>query len=302
MSDYIPKWHKELEIFTKIKPLIILEGNVLDSFQYPEEGSTPKGSIVRLSEYLHYFFKDNGYQNIVFYDSMQGFYNNCESGYLDNFAKLINATPNHGYIPAEFRGSRENTASSITRQVLSQNKEASVIIMNFASRYISTPDNMTQAEVDSYTALIQASMEANNVRTGEYGVLKNLLLMITNKANDIPAWFYLQNPNVKMITVSAPDKQEREAFVKGRNFPLFFCRRNLIKDRTASNIISKGFILKIFHKLKQLLHSLKRNNLISLQRRLFQLSNHFLLITILLHLINQITNAHIIKINLISII
>ena len=222
MSDYIPKWHKELEIFTKIKPLIILEGNVLDSFQYPEEGSTPKGSIVRLSEYLHYFFKDNGYQNIVFYDSMQGFYNNCESGYLDNFAKLINATPNHGYIPAEFRGSRENTASSITRQVLSQNKEASVIIMNFASRYISTPDNMIQAEVDSYTALIQASMEANNVRTGEYGVLKNLLLMITNKANDIPAWFYLQNPNVKMITVSAPDKQEREAFVKGRNFPLFF--------------------------------------------------------------------------------
>lgn len=43
MDNYIPKWHRELEIFSKIKPLILLEGNVLDSYQYPEDGSTPKG-------------------------------------------------------------------------------------------------------------------------------------------------------------------------------------------------------------------------------------------------------------------
>ena len=57
MGDYISKWHKELEIFSKIKPLLILEGDVLDSYQYPKEGSTPKGSILRLSEYLHFFFQ-----------------------------------------------------------------------------------------------------------------------------------------------------------------------------------------------------------------------------------------------------
>ena len=65
MSDYISKWHKELEIFSKIKPLLILEGDVLDSYQYPQEGSTPKGSILRLSEYLHFFFKDSGSFTIV---------------------------------------------------------------------------------------------------------------------------------------------------------------------------------------------------------------------------------------------
>ena len=68
MSDYISKWHKELDIFSKIKPLLILEGNILDSYQYPIEGSTPKGSILRLTEYLHYFYKDMGYKNIIFYD------------------------------------------------------------------------------------------------------------------------------------------------------------------------------------------------------------------------------------------
>lgn len=52
-----PKWHRELEIFSRIKPLIMLEGNILDSYQFPYEGSVPKGSILRLSDYLHYFIR-----------------------------------------------------------------------------------------------------------------------------------------------------------------------------------------------------------------------------------------------------
>ena len=231
MSDYISKWHKELGIFSKIKPLIILEGNVLDSYQYPEEGSTPKGSILRLPEYLHFFFKDMGYQNIVFYDSLRGFYNTCEEGYLDNFSRLSECPADQGCIRADFKGaSRNNGAANIVRKTLSQNKEATVIVMDFASRYITSPDNMDQSEVDSFTVLMQASLDAKDVRTQSNGILKNLLILITNKANDIPAWFYLQNPNVKMITLSAPSKEEREALVKSANFPSFFAGEVYMQD------------------------------------------------------------------------
>ena len=222
MSDNITKWHKELSIFSRIKPLIILEGNVLDSYQYPVEGSTPKGSILRLPEYLHYFFKDMGYQNIVFYDSLRGFYNTCEEGYLERFATLAEASVTAGCIRADFKGGRRDGAAAIVRSTLSQSTEATVIVMDFASRYITSPDNMDQSEVDSYTVLLQASLDAREVRTERHGTLKNLLLLVANKANDIPAWFYLQNPNVKMITLCAPDKEEREALVKGPNFPSFF--------------------------------------------------------------------------------
>lgn len=231
MSDYISKWHRELGIFSKIKPLIILEGNVLDSYQYPEEGSTPKGSILRLPEYLHFFFKDMGYQNIIFYDSLRGFYNTCEDGYLDNFSRLSECSAEQGYIRADFKGaSRNNGAANIVRKTLSQNKEATVIVMDFASRYITSPDNMDQSEVDSFTVLMQASLDAKDVRTQSNGILKNLLILITNKANDIPAWFYLQNPNVKMITLSAPSKEEREALVKSPNFPSFFAGEVYMQD------------------------------------------------------------------------
>ena len=236
MSDYISKWHKELGIFSKIKPLIILEGNVLDSYQYPEEGSTPKGSILRLPEYLHYYFKDMGYQNIVFYDSLRGFYNTCEEGYLENFAKLAEVSASHGFIKADFKGGNKNDgASNIVRKTLSQNKEATVIVMDFASRYITSPDNMEQSEVDSFTVLLQASLDAKDVKTESNGILKNLLVLITNKSNDIPAWFYLQNPNVKMITLSAPSKEEREALVKSPNFPSFFAGEVYMEDSAYYN-------------------------------------------------------------------
>ena len=90
MEKYIPKWHKELELFTKVKQLIILEGNVLDSYQYPKDGG-----IVRLPQYLNYFFKDAGFQNVVFYDNLRGFYNTFDGESLENFSKLVDAQISH---------------------------------------------------------------------------------------------------------------------------------------------------------------------------------------------------------------
>ena len=113
MGEYIAKWHRELGIFCRIKPLIIVEGNVLDVYQYPVEGSTPKGSILRLPEYLHYYFTDLGYKTIAFFDSMQGFYNSCEEGHIQAFAELTHAKLDGDYIRSDFKG-KANSATSAT--------------------------------------------------------------------------------------------------------------------------------------------------------------------------------------------
>lgn len=220
MADYIAKWHRELGIFTRIKPLILVEGNVLDVYQYPTEGSISKGSILRLPEYLHYYFTDLGYKTIVFFDSMQGFYNTCEPCHVESFARITNTRTDGNAVRSDFKG-KSNSATSIVRAVVGQNQEPTAIIMNLASRYITSPDNIDQAEVDSFTNLLLASMEGKDVRT-ENGVLKNIVVMIVNKVNDIPAWFYLDNPNVKTITIGTPSKEEREALIKGENFASFF--------------------------------------------------------------------------------
>lgn len=220
MGDFTPKWQKELDIFGRIKPIVILEGNVLDKYQYSGDEGMQQGSILRLTEYLHYHLKNEGYKNIVFYDSIRGFYNNCEEGYIQKFAQLVKANVTDGCISSEFRG-RNATAARLTRTAITQNQEATVVIMDFASRYITSPDNMEQSEVDSFTVLMQASLEGKDVKI-EQGILKNLVILIVNKINDIPAWFYLDNPNVKTITLRTPEKEERELLVKGDNFPTFF--------------------------------------------------------------------------------
>ncbi len=220
MSDYVSKWHKELEIFEKIKPIIILEGNILDKYQYPFESHVQKGSILGLPEYLHYHFKDNGYKSIIFYDSIRGFYNHCEAGYVESFANLTGLHPKDGYIRAEFKG-RAATAAGCVRMALTQVQEPSVIVMNFASRYITSPNNMEQSEVDSFTELMQSSLEGKDVRT-DAGIRKNLLLLVVHKINDLPAWFYLDNPNVKSVMLGTPSREEREQIIEGDNFPSFF--------------------------------------------------------------------------------
>ena len=223
MSEFIPKWHRELEIFDKIKPIIILEGNVLDKFQYPVDGSTAKGSIVSLSQYLFYHFKDCGYSNIVFFDSIRGFYNHFEEGddHLQRFAKLVGASTENHQIRADFKG-RNGTAPDLVKNALVQNQEATVVVMDFASRYIASPTNMEQSEIDGFTVLLQASLDAKDVRTADNAILKNLVIILVDKINDVPTWFYLENPNVKNILLKTPSKEEREQLVKGVNFQTFF--------------------------------------------------------------------------------
>lgn len=230
-KEFIPKWHRELDLFSQIKPVLILDGNVLDVYQYPVEGSLSKGSIIRLPDYLYYFFKDAGYQDIIFYDSLQGFYNDCEAGMVQRFAKLVNQKEYDGTIKAVFKGDSDGGAVRMVQKALKQNQEATVTVMNMASRYISSPDQLNQDEVDSFTGLVKASLSAKDVMDKEtHEIRKNLLVIIANKLNDLPAWFYLQNPNIKNITIGFPSKEERENLVLGQNFSSFFDREIYQED------------------------------------------------------------------------
>ena len=56
----------------------------------------------------------------------------------------------------------------------------------------------------------------------ENGILKNLVVIVVDKLNDIPAWFYLDNPNAKSIVLQTPSKEEREQLIKSPVFKSFF--------------------------------------------------------------------------------
>ena len=133
MDVLIPKWHRELELFSAIKPLLILEGNVMDQYRYPVEGSVRQDEIVPLSRYLHTYFADHGYDQIVFYSNLVGFVNPYDEGMLERFAALTETKISHGAIQAEFKGNEINTAPNVIRRAMGQRRAATVTVMEMAS-------------------------------------------------------------------------------------------------------------------------------------------------------------------------
>lgn len=233
-----PKWHRELGIFNRIKPLIILEGNILDKYVYPEENDyASKGEILDLNSYLYAFYKNLGYQHVIFYSHIRGFFtdaNDCENA-MDEFGKLVNQNVEtqglNKFIPAQFTG-RSPAAPDVVSMALEQEVESAVIIMDFVSRYIVAPNSMQQPDVLSFTKLQESALRGKDVEVANGVRLKNSLVLLVNKVNDLPSWLFLDNPSAKTITISTPGKDERFNFIDTQ-FRSFFAPDIYQEDMAA---------------------------------------------------------------------
>ncbi len=216
------KWHKELDIFHKVKSVIIMEGNIMDKYQYTD------GSDMDITYYLYNYFKEVGYQTVVGYDAIEGFYDpeEGETESLESFTRIVGKSQGDiedARLAADFFGSGDTAPILVRRAMVQQNsdeKNSCAIIMNMASRYISSPDNLSQEEVDSFTTLLLAANQSASVALNDY-YAKNILVLIVNKTNDIPAWFCMDNPHVKILYLSTPGIDERTTLIKN-NFSSFF--------------------------------------------------------------------------------
>lgn len=253
------KWHNEIEIFRQIKPCIILEGNILDQFQYPTEPFRNR----HLPEYLYKLLKDLGYNVVVIYDESKGFYA-VSGGQKDlvAFADLLQDVPGlrltndmircpfsaqgSCYTPSnpESADSARNkndgqlldsvcpaaaTIGEAVTNALRQSDVSVAIIMDMASRYIVSPDQMDLLDVRVYSELQRALRCAEEADTNG-SLSKNLLIFLTNKVNDLPTWFYLNNPDVKAISITTPDAQARLEFVSSNQLSQFFQRDIYAED------------------------------------------------------------------------
>lgn len=212
----MPKWYRELDLFSRIKSGLILEGNINDIYAVPQ-GET--SSFLQMTAYLHRFFTDRGYPLIVDYTMINGF--TCPTDeMLNQFCNLTNARKNDGGVIADFC-KPTGGAAEFVEKAMRQTQTACVVIMDMASRYITSPDRLSKDEVQAF-ARIQRAMSGNNQARGTDGWKKNIILLICNKQNDLPAWFFLGNPNIKTIHVAYPTANERRMMVSGKRLQAFF--------------------------------------------------------------------------------
>ena len=90
----------------------------------------------------------------------------------------------------------------------SDERKSTAVIVNLASHYIVQPEGLTVDENTFFLNLLYGS--ENAIRGNRY---INTIILVVNKLNDIPAWFYYNNPNVRTISLPTPDRFIREEYI-----------------------------------------------------------------------------------------
>jgi len=177
-----PKWIKEISRFDKVKNSFILYGNIYDIFAYETEDRT---TTLPLNRYLGRFLtEEEGYERVVKYEPLYGF-----SGIGHDFEK------------------RDATLSSAYETIEGMLNEESgcCVVVDFTSRL---PDIAGRDLNEFLYRLFRLSYSQTPKMIG--GVPRyNLLILLVEKENDLPAWFSLDNLNLKSIAIAKPDERER---------------------------------------------------------------------------------------------
>ena len=245
-ESIIPKWQRELRSFLGIKSGLILEGNVYDEFpifQF-ENGESTFLSTDNMDQAI-LSLTDTEKTDVFFFDPVDGFY--CYADTIENQRSLMQplfdgysiteVEKNHGcticFMPSAkkkgCKGSAETEqyiwVSEIIRRAVSGEvqlqqkeniiKENIIFVLNFASRL----DACNLREAESNTMFLNIMAATTAVQTSQ--LYCNSILMVVDKYNDIPAWVYLNNPNISTISVCVPDRTVRRLYLENLTGPLF---------------------------------------------------------------------------------
>lgn len=202
------KWQKDLAVYQDINTTFIVEGNVhdLQPWIYEDDGTCEP---VALSLYLQRYLTEEGYDPVVFYNRIDGFSNPYALDMVSTFYREVSSD--------EKSSKSISAATELIRKTMSNTVRPTAVVVDLANTIAASPDNLSDEEIEYFTRLMLASRtptQALSMRDKQ--PLTNLLFLIVEKVNDIPTWFYLNNPYVRTLTISRPEKEVRAAVIDAR--------------------------------------------------------------------------------------
>lgn len=224
----MPTWQRELENFIGIKPLFVLEGNVSDLYPWDCEGQTQFLPLAHILPEL--FAAPDGTRpyRFLYVDPLRGVHDPLGTGEVRALAQAAQREAerltaeaealNPGADPASrqqpFAANRLVHDSLLVRAALSrrlgeEEPRSVACVFDFASRLASSPEDLTPEENAVFMNLLLGAKDA--IRgDGEH---VNTLVLVANKATDLPSWLVRGNPDVRVIALPSPDRPAREAYL-----------------------------------------------------------------------------------------
>ena len=219
VTEESPRWLRELARFLPLKNLLFIYGNVLDmvSFSVGDADDEVFWTEDILPRFLERYLKGLGYEIVGFFDPVDG----LAFSERDMEKRFRDLSPEP---PVSVPGRQSNevaTAVAGIRRAMSNRDVPSAFVFNLASRLIDSPGRVTREERGLMTILLKASLESADVMTPSGTFLKNLIILICDKQNDLPAYLFVNNPRARSIMVDKPDSSERSRFID-RNYMAFY--------------------------------------------------------------------------------
>lgn len=248
-----PTWQRELDNFVGIKPIFVLEGNVADCYPWQFDGESepqflPLNQVLPLLFAGFDTARPRPYR-FLFVDPLRGVTDPTGTGdarilaqaaerqaeLISREAEALNPASDPASRQQPFAANRLVHDSLLVRAALSRRLEDSAAptapaaasdpaapalaaptgpssiacVFDLASRVASSPEDLTPEENAVFMNLLIGAQDA--IR-GD-GSHVNTLVLVVNKASDLPSWLLRGNPDVRVISLPNPDRPAREAFI-----------------------------------------------------------------------------------------
>lgn len=195
-----------------IKKCVMIDGNVGDV--YLDE----KNKIVTLREFLEAMFKDMDYQDIVYWDRVEGATGAIDKLTLTDEVEVEGDAYDLGDEEEETPKAQQGLFKSpaeilnvVYKNVIDKKKKVAFII-NW-SEYLFSANGLSEDERQNITLLGKA-LKDRKIDYLSSDCNESVVVIILNKASGLPLSFYQGNPEVEIVTLQKPDREERKQMVQ----------------------------------------------------------------------------------------
>jgi len=207
MSDFRPRWIRDLGRFLALKSQFVLTGNVQD-LHIRTAGEHAVAAT--LKEVLAEALGSAGYAEVIHYDPINGFeiLPHADGGIAaDTLLASLGLTQANGRAVAG-----PDLLGQTIGRIIQFDGPLVALIVNFASRLIIRNDALLAHEQQLFTRALVASHTAAARPVGPNRAPRfNSIIWVVEKEGDLPDWFVVDNPRIRHIPLPPPDRATRRA-------------------------------------------------------------------------------------------
>jgi len=196
-----------------IKKSLIIDGNVGDVYL------NEKNIIVNIKEYLNEILKELGYDDIIYWDRVDG-----ASGDLSNL-DIIDDEEVAGeayFDQADNEVSHAQTGMfkepaemfNVVLKNLTNPKRKIAFVLNWSEYLFDNAGQQIAGENLNNLTVLGKALKDKKVEYYQQDVNESTVIFITNKLAMFPLAYYQGNPEVSTITIGRPDRLEREKMME----------------------------------------------------------------------------------------